>query len=112
MKDFKIHSAPRQSQLLKFLSLSVILLLWSSIAFSQNTKGDRPPKNNQKQIRETKVKSYKRKEKGSTRDIANRRLRTKGQSSANRANAKYPQPSPYSTGKIRKEPERAARPRG
>ena len=57
------------------------------------------------------MKSYKRKERGSTRDIAGRRLRTKGQSSANRANASYRQPS-TTVKKTSKQPERAAPPRG
>lgn len=87
------------------------MLLLSFTGFSQNTKGDRPPIKNQRQIRETKVKSYKRKEKGSTRDISGRRLRTKSQSSANRANAKYPQPSPYSR-RNKKQPEKPAQPLG
>ena len=62
-------------------------------------------------MRENRGKSVKRKERGSTRDIAGRRLRTKNQSSANRANAGYRQPSPYSN-RAKKNPERAAQPRG
>ncbi|MBL7851751.1 MAG: hypothetical protein JNN04_12680 [Cyclobacteriaceae bacterium] len=77
---------------------------------AQNTKGDRPL-GNQRQVKETKSKSFKRKEKSSTRDIAGRRLRTQGNSSANRANAQYRQPSTS-----RKRPERVeerpAPPRG
>ncbi len=111
MKDSSTHRAHYFSVMLKFIGFSAALLLLSFTGFSQNTKGDRPPVKNQRQIRETKVKSYKRKEKGSTRDIAGRRLRTKSQSSANRANAKYPQPSPYSR-RNKKQPEKPAQPLG
>ncbi len=80
------------------------------VGYSQNTKGDRSV-GNQRQVRETKAKSVKRKERGKTKDIAGRRLRTKGRSSANRANADFPRPSTYS-----RRPagggERAAAPRG
>lgn len=79
-------------------------------AIAQNTKGDRP-QGNQRQVRETKSKSYKRKERGTTRDIANRRLRTKGKSSSNRANASYRQPSSTQR-RGRSQPDVAARPRG
>ena len=67
------------------------LLLTGTYAQAQNTKGDRPV-GNQRQVKETKGKSIKRKDRGKTRDIAGRRLRTRGQSSANRANAQYRQP--------------------
>ena len=96
--------------LLKFLGLSVVLFFFSTSSFGQNTKGDRPVRN-ERQIRETRAKSYKRKEKRKTRDIAGRRLRTRNQSSANRASARYPQPSPYSGGS-KKHKEKAARPLG
>ena len=102
---------PQLTLALKFLGVFAIIFFISAPAFSQNTKGDRPPVKNQRQVRETKAKSYKRKEKGRTRDIANRRLRTKDQSSANRANAQYPKPSPYSNRKT-KQPEKSAKPLG
>ena len=82
-------------QAFKFFGIFMVLFLLSTTAFSQNTKGDRPPVKNQRQVRETKAKSYRKKEKGTTRDIANRRLRTKDKSSANRANAQYPKPAPH-----------------
>jgi hypothetical protein len=78
--------------LLSFALLAAFFL-FSHSAFSQNTKGDRPVKN-QRTVRETKGKSVKRKEKGSTKDLAGRRLRTKNKSSANRANSSFPQFSP------------------
>ncbi|MFZ5971593.1 MAG: hypothetical protein ACOYXA_08360, partial [Bacteroidota bacterium] len=62
--------------------------------WAQNTKGDRSV-GNQRQVRETRVKSVKKKERAKTKDIAGRRLRTKDKSSANRANASYRQPDPY-----------------
>ncbi len=96
--------------LLKAVCLWAVFAFFSDEALAQNTKGDRPVRN-QRVVRETKQKSYKRREKGTTRDVAGRRLRTRDKSSANRANAKYPQPQPYSR-RINKEPERAARPRG
>lgn len=61
---------------------------------AQNTKGDRPQQN-QRQVRETRSKSITKKERGRTKDISGRRLRTKNKSSASRANASYPQVSPY-----------------
>ncbi len=94
----------------KGIILTGVICLFAFYSNAQNTKGDKPVKN-QRQVRETRQKSYKRKEKGRTRDIAGRRLRTLDQSSANRANAKYPQPQPYSR-RIKKQPEQAARPRG
>lgn len=88
----------------------MLLFLLAPAASAQNTKGDRPV-GNQRQVRETKSKSVKRKERGKTKDIAGRRLRTKGRSSANRANTKFPRPSTAS-----RQPasgrERAAAPRG
>jgi hypothetical protein len=87
-----------------------LLVLFSNVALAQNTKGDKPQRN-QKQVRETKSKSVKRKEKSNTRDIAGRRLRTRDKSSANRANANYPQPSPY-PGRTGASKDRAASPRG
>ncbi len=94
---------------LKFIGFSVLLLFFSISGFAQNTKGDRPVKN-QRQVREIKGKSVRKKSKATTRDIANRRLRTKDKSSANRANAQYVQRSPYINRS--KATERAARPRG
>ena len=96
---------------LKFIGAFALLFLLSVPSFSQNTKGDRPPVKNQRQVRETKAKSYKKKEKGRTRDIANRRLRTKDRSSANRANAQYPRPSTYPK-QNKKQLEKSARPLG
>ena len=90
--------------------MGFLFLVVTSEAWAQNTKGDRPI-NNQRQVRETRSKSVKKKERGGTRDIAGRRLRTKDKSSANRANFKYPQPSPYSS-KVVKSGERAAKPTG
>jgi hypothetical protein len=78
--------------LLSFALLAAFFL-FSHSAFSQNTKGDKPIKN-QRTVRETKGKSVKRKEKGNTKDLAGRRLRTKNKSSANRANSSFPQFSP------------------
>lgn len=95
---------------MKFIGLFTFLFFLSSPVLSQNTKGDKPVKN-QRQVRETRGKSVKRKEKGATKDIAGRRLRTKNQSSANRANAGYRQPNP-SSGRAKKSPDRAASPRG
>ncbi len=112
--SFVIKDRPNNRRLtlaLKFIGAFALLFFLSAPAFSQNTKGDRPPVKNQRQVRETKAKSYKKKEKGRTRDIANRRLRTKDQSSANRANAQYPKPSPYSSRK-NKPPEKSAKPLG
>ncbi len=94
----------------KALVFLVGFLFLAAPAFSQNTKGDRPV-GNQRQVRETKGKSIKRKERGRTKDIAGRRLRTKGRSSANRANANFPRPSTSSRRPARGE-ERSAAPRG
>jgi hypothetical protein len=64
-------------------------LLSASSSFGQ----DRKPINNKRQIRETRAKSIKRKEKATTKDIAGKRLRTRNQSSAQRA--VYSATSPY-----------------
>ncbi len=61
-------------------------------------------------MRETKGKSIRKKERGSTRDVANRKLRTRDKSSANRANSNHPQVLPYSN-RSRKQ-EKSAKPRG
>ena len=71
----------------------MLLLFFITPAFSQNTKGDAPVRN-QRQVRETRLKSIKRKN-NSTKDISGHRLRTKNKSSASRANANYPTPTPY-----------------
>jgi hypothetical protein len=91
------------------LGLLGVFLFISNSAFSQNTKGDRPV-NNQRKVRETNGKSFKRKEKGNTRDLTGRRLRTKNKSSANRANANFPQFA-AGTQKKRSTGDRAAQPR-
>jgi hypothetical protein len=84
-------------------------MFFSNSVFAQNTKGDRPV-NNQRQVRETKVKSIKRREKGKTKDLSGRRLRTKNKSSASRANSSFPQFSPNHQQNNKPE-ERAAKPR-
>jgi hypothetical protein len=96
----------------KVIGLGLCLLFTIGSAEAQNTKGDRPSRNNQRQVRETKQKSVKRKDRGRTKDIAGRRLRTKGSSSANRANANYRQPGSYSKRHPDEGVERAAPTRG
>ncbi len=88
----------------------LLMFFFSESAWAQNTKGDRPVKNS-KQVRETRVKSVRKKESRRTKDIANRRLRTRNQSSANRANANIRQPS-TTTRQARDDRERRAAPRG
>ncbi len=66
-----------------------VFLLTASTSFAQ----DRKPINNKRQIRETRAKSVKRREKATTKDIAGKRLRTRNQSSAQRA--VYSATSPY-----------------
>ncbi len=95
----------------KVIGLGLCLLFVGGPAMAQNTKGDRPAQSNQRQVRETRQKSVKRKRPGKTKDIAGRRLRTKGSSSANRANANIRQPSTY-TRRPQGGGERAAAPRG
>jgi len=72
-----------------FYGAVILFLLISTAGWSQ----DRKPVNNKRQIRETRAKSVKRKEKASTKDIAGQRLRTRNQSTAQRAI--YSAPSPY-----------------
>ncbi|MGE0770805.1 MAG: hypothetical protein AB7K37_03770 [Cyclobacteriaceae bacterium] len=88
----------------------ILTILLAHLSYGQNTKGDRPIPN-QRQVRETKFKSVKKKKRLKTRDISGRRLRTKNTSSANRANRNWPQPSPYPDTKF-KQPERSAKPLG
>jgi len=94
---------------MKIIGGLLLLLFLSNTAFAQNTKGDKP-QGNQRQVRGTNAKSVKKKEKGKTKDIAGRRLRTKDKSSANRANSSYRQPSPY-PGRRKTSNDRAASPR-
>ena len=75
-------------------ALAGALVVFAFALQAQNTKGDRPQQN-QRQVRETRSKSIVKKERGRTKDISGRRLRTKNKSSASRANASYPQVSPY-----------------
>lgn len=72
-----------------FYGVVILFLLISTSGWSQ----DRKPVNNKRQIRETRAKSVKRKEKATTKDIAGKRLRTRNQSSAQRA--VYSATSPY-----------------
>jgi hypothetical protein len=88
-----VTTLPKRHFLSGFL-LGALLLVLVLPAQAQNTKGDRPQQN-QRQVRETRSKSIVKKERGRTKDISGRRLRTKNKSSANRANASYPQISPY-----------------
>jgi len=92
------------------LILVLICFLFALPVEGQNTKGDRPV-GNQRQVKETKSKSYKRKERGSTKDIAGRRLRARGRSSASRANAQHRQP-PTTKRRPERYEERPAPPRG
>jgi len=96
--------------MVKAVGLCLCVLFLSGAAFAQNTKGDRPL-GNQRQVKETRGKSFKRKERGNTKDIAGRRLRTKGQSSANRANASYRQPATAKRN-VSRQSDRPAPPRG
>lgn len=87
----------------------LLLFCIASPALAQNTKGDKPVRN-QRQVRETKSKSVRKKSRGSTKDIAGRRLRTRNSSSANRANSSYTQSTPYRSKKTGRD--RSAAPRG
>ncbi len=95
---------------LKAICAGAIVLLFSISAHAQNTKGDKPIPN-QRQVRESKFKTIKKKKNTKTRDISGRRLRTHNQSSASRANASWPQPNPYANRKKTKT-DRAAKPQG
>lgn len=98
------------SSAIKIIGGLLLFLCLSNAAFAQNTKGDKPVKN-QRQVREGKTKSVRKGGKASTKDIAGRRLRTRNKSSANRANASYPQPKPYAN-RSKRSTDRAAAPRG
>ena len=93
----------------KIIGLLALLLLMAFGAAAQNTKGDKPIPN-QKQVREAKFKTVKKRKKVKTRDISGRRLRTLNKSSASRANRRWRQPDPYSNRK--QKGETAAKPRG
>lgn len=96
----------------KIGGVALLTFLISFAASAQNTKGDKPV-SNQRQVRETKFKNktQKKGKKAKTKDLAGRRLRTKDKSSANRANASYPQPNPYAN-RPRVMTDRAAKSRG
>ena len=104
------NKGPAISIALKAFGTIVFILFLAIGVNAQNTKGDKPIPN-QRQVRESKFKSVKKKKNIKTRDISGRRLRTRNQSSASRANASWPQPNPYANRKQTKT-ERAAKPRG
>lgn len=85
------------------------MMLITLSANAQNTKGDKPIPN-QKQVREAKFKSVKKRKRIKTRDISGRRLRTLNKSSASRANTRWKQPNPYSN--RQSKGEKPAQPRG
>jgi hypothetical protein len=106
LKADKQHSALYLNSVWKSAGVLIVLCCLAIPAFSQNTKGDSPV-GNQRRVRETKMKSIKRKDR-STKDISGHRLRTKNTSSTSRANANYPTPSPYADRKKVKS-DRAAK---
>jgi len=97
-------------QALKTLGFLALLLLATLNANAQNTKGDKPI-TNQRQVREAKFKTIKKKKRIKTRDISGRRLRTLNQSSASRANRRWEQTDPY-RGRMQTKTDKAAQPRG
>ena len=68
----------------------MLIILFSAPTFGQDNK----PINNKGKIKQTRAKSVKKKEKGSTKDIAGKRLRTKNTNSV-AGRAVYSYPSPY-----------------
>jgi len=84
--------------------VAALFFLFAIPSFSQDNR----PINNKRQIRETRVKSVKRKEKASTKDIAGRRLRTRNFSTA--ARAVESSRSPYKAS--RRSGDQAGRPLG
>lgn len=98
------------STTLKTIGFLAILLFFSIAAQAQNTKGDKPIPN-QKQVREAKFKTVKKRKRVKTRDISGRRLRTLNKSSASRANRRWEQTDPY-RGRTQTKTDRAAKPRG
>ena len=68
----------------------MLIILFSAPTFGQDNK----PINNKGKIKQTRAKSVKKKEKGSTKDIAGKRLRTKNANSV-AGRAVYSNPSPY-----------------
>ncbi len=97
---------------IRTITFGVIAALFfqSQAGFAQNTKGDRPIPN-QRQVREAKFKTVKKKKRVRTRDISGRRLRTLNSTSASRANSRWQQSDPYSNRKQTKT-DKAASPRG
>ena len=106
----KGYTAQNFNRTLKTFGFLGLILICSFGVNAQNTKGDRPVPN-QKQVREAKFKTIKKRKKLKTRDISGRRLRTLNKSSASRANSRWQQPDPYSNRKKTKT-DRAAKPRG
>lgn len=85
--------------------VTVLILLFSISSFAQ----DKQPINNKGKIKQIRAKSVKKKEKGSTKDIAGRRLRTKNANSV-AGRAVYSNPSPYAN--ERRGKDRASKPIG
>ncbi|HOO10707.1 MAG TPA: hypothetical protein PKW06_12275, partial [Cyclobacteriaceae bacterium] len=105
-----IHTTKFFGNALKTIGPFVVLVCFSLPGLAQNTKGDRPIPN-QKQVREARFKTIKKRKRIKTRDISGRRLRTLNKSSASRANRRWEQPDTY-RGRDRAKTDKAARPRG
>lgn len=102
------HNAFDFNRFVKLFTLASLVVLFSLPSLAQDRGGDRPV-NNRGKVREARFKSRDKKgDRPRTRDIAGRRVRTKGKSSVNRAQ-NYPTPKTARAAK-RKRGDRAGKP--
>lgn len=106
----KAHNAFNFTRFLRFFTLASLVVLFSLPSLAQDRGGDRPV-NNKEKVRETRFKSRnKQGDRPRTKDVAGRRVRTKGKSSVDRARASYPTPKTARAAKRKRNVDRAGEP--
>lgn len=106
------HNAFPFSRCVRLLTLVCLVALFTVPASAQNRGGDRPV-NNKGKVREARFKSRSNQgDRPRTKDVAGRRVRTKGKSSVNRARATYPTPKTARAAKRRQGVDRPGKPIG
>lgn len=106
----KAHTAINFTRFLRLFTLAGLVVLFSLPSLAQERGGDRPV-NNKGKVRETRFKSRnKQGDRPRTKDVAGRRVRTKGKSSVDRARASYPTPKTARAAKRKQGVDRAGKP--
>lgn len=105
----KAHNAINFTRFLRLFTLASLVVLFSLPAIAQHRGGDRPVTNKGK-VRETRFKSRNQQgDRPRTKDVAGRRVRTKGKSSVDRARASYPTPKTARAAKRKQSDDRAGK---